>query len=93
MGAILGATGSRAHAEQEQRAEDERGGVERERLAGTETEDQGGGERGADQKGDVGHRLGQRSRVLDQRLGDRLGQQSAVGGLKERPAPRRTAPR
>jgi hypothetical protein len=71
------------HPHQQQRAHHERGRVERERLSGTQPQDQPCAQRGADENRQVGCRGAQRLRLLGIGLGDRLRQQAAVGRLKE----------
>ena len=72
------------HAHQQQRAENERRSVERERLAGTNAQHERGGEQRPDQEGQVRGRLAQRLGVLDAGLGHGLRDQARVRGLEER---------
>jgi hypothetical protein len=72
------------HAQQQERTQYERRRIEGERLSGTDSEHDRGGQCRADEEGDVGHRFGQCLGVLDQRLGNGLGNQAGVGRLEER---------
>ncbi len=68
----------------QQRADDERRRIERKRLAGTDAEHEQRGDRGPDEERQVRHRLGDRLRVLEQRRGHRLGNETGIRGLEER---------
>jgi hypothetical protein len=83
-GRCNGATRPRADFQQQQRTDQERGGVERKRLTGADAEHQRRRQRRADHDREVRHRLGQRGRLLDHRLGHRLRDQACVGRLEER---------
>ena len=79
-----GPAGAGVDAEQQQRAQHERQGVEGERLTRAEAQHERGGQRRADEEREVRHRLGERPRILDLGLRHGLGEQAAVGRLEER---------
>ncbi len=84
-GVVAGHPGHRPgmHAHRQQRADDKRRGVERERLAGPDAEHEQRGQSGSDEERQVRHRLGDRFRVLKQLRRHGLRDQPGVRRLEE----------